>query len=74
MDERLRVSRATGTIALACAPAVLLVGWSVVGLPESDSLGTVAMVVTYASFAVAMVLNVSMIYRHRLLFHDTMAR
>lgn len=56
VDERLRVTRASGTIALACAPAIVLVGWSVIALPpNSQSIGNVAMVVTYASFAVAAV-------------------
>jgi hypothetical protein len=68
VDERLRVSRAIRTVTLACAPAVILVGWSVVGTPGFDGLGTAAIVVTYASFAVAMVANATALHRFRLKF------
>ncbi len=64
VDERLRVSRATGTVALACAPAVVLVGWSVIALPENyESFGNAAIALTYASFAVAMVMCATVVRR-----------
>jgi hypothetical protein len=64
VDERLRVSRATGTVALACAPAVILVGWSVITLPANyEYFGNVAEIVTYASFAVAMVMCATVVRR-----------
>jgi hypothetical protein len=54
VDERLRATRAAGTVALACAPAVVLVGWSVIALPPNyQNIGNAAIAVTYASFAVA---------------------
>ncbi len=64
VDERLRVSRATGTVALACAPAVILVGWSVITVPANyEYFGNVAEIVTYASFAVAMVMCATVVRR-----------
>jgi hypothetical protein len=64
VDERLRVSRVTGTVALACAPAVILVGWSVIALPASyENFGNAAMGVTYASFAIAMVMCTTVVRR-----------
>ena len=64
VDERLRVRRTTGTVALACAPAVILVGWSVIELPAHyEYLGNVAEIITYASFAVAMVMCATIVRR-----------
>ena len=64
VDERLRVSRASATVALACAPAVVLVGWSVIAVPAGyENFGNAAMVVTYASFAVAMVMCATVVRR-----------
>jgi hypothetical protein len=58
VDERLRVSRANGTVALARAPAVVLVGAQLVGVPgTSDLLGGAAVVITYICFVVAMFTN-----------------
>jgi hypothetical protein len=64
VDERLRVSRASYTVALACAPAAVLVGWSVIAVPASyENFGTAAIAVTYASFAVAMVACATVVRR-----------
>ncbi|HTA40740.1 MAG TPA: hypothetical protein VK760_16780 [Candidatus Acidoferrales bacterium] len=64
VDERLRVSRASGTVALACAPAVVLVGWSVIAVPENVKyIGNVAEIVTYVSFAVAILMCATVVRR-----------
>lgn len=58
VDERLRRSRVTGTASLACAPAVVLVGTAVLWVPqEYQSIGIVAVVLTYASFAVVIAMS-----------------
>ena len=60
-----RESSATGTVALACAPAVILVGWSgSLAVPANyEYFGNVAEIVTYASFAVAMVMCATIVRR-----------
>jgi len=58
VDERLRANRVSGTVALACAPAVVLVGTTAVWIPSAyQSLGAVAMLLTYVAFGVAMFVN-----------------
>jgi hypothetical protein len=56
VDERLRVSRTAGIGALACAPAVVLVGWCASWVGATYQMAaTAALVLTYASFVVAMI-------------------
>jgi hypothetical protein len=56
VDERLRVGRATGVAALACAPAVVLVGLAAASTaPDDRLLAEIALGLTYVSFAVAMI-------------------
>jgi hypothetical protein len=58
VDERLRFSRTTATAATACAPAVVLVGIAAAWMsPAYDAAGVVAAILTYAAFAVVMVVN-----------------
>jgi hypothetical protein len=56
VDERLRVGRATGAAALACAPAVVLVGLTGASTaPDDRLLGEIALGLTYVSFVTAMI-------------------
>jgi len=58
VDERLRIKRVTAAVALGCAPAVVLVGLSQAWItPGYELLGTTALIVTYSSFAVAMLVT-----------------
>jgi hypothetical protein len=64
VDERLRLSRATTLVALACAPGVVLAGTAVISTPpDYQFLGALAIALTYGSFAVAGIVNFTTLRR-----------
>lgn len=63
VDAHVRFSRATGVVALACAPAVVLVGLAVAELPPTAHFFGVVTLLVCAGFIVAQVINLGPLVR-----------